>query len=307
MMNCTIENNCTHTKPGFFEDSFGLFFFCLLTNFCFGFLTLVALASYRCVRLRRHGKHTVGVVQSSETKIQKTKDGTITLYILNVVFQVQHCQETLDTTEECNPVCEDGMTMDSDKQPNKKDPESWIFIRKNVSVPTLEIYNEAVETSKVMLIFDPKSPRSSATPVCVVVNQQSNTCCSVFGRIFCIIFVGMHLVALLCFGCTLLFSVFMIWLYNVKHESVLQGLFTCMVAILPSFMLGCCIYCCRKDHGNTQDELDGVDLEEVAAANSLPYMINSTENYDLEYTSGEVDSDVLQCEITTMDHDKMLV
>ena len=231
----------------------------------------------------------------------------MTFYILNVVFQVQSCQETLDTTEECNPVNEDGMPMDSDKQPNRKVPESWMFIRKNVSVPTLEAFNEALETCRVMMTFDPKLPCSSATPVCVVVNQQSNTCWSVFGKTVCIIIVGMQLVGFLCFGSLLLNNVFMIWLYNVKLESVLQGLFTCMVAIMPSFILGCCIYHCHEEHENVQDELEGVDLEEVAAANSLPYMINNIQNHDLEYTSGEVENDELQCEITTTDHDKMMV
>ena len=199
------------------------------------------------------------------------------------------------------------MPMDSDKQPNRNDPESRMLICKNVRVPTLEVYNETVETSRVMIIFDPKSPCSSATPVCVILNQQSNTCCSVFCRTVAIIFVGMDLVFFLFSGYFLLYTTFMTLLYNIKHESVLQGLFTCMVAIMPSFILGGCIYDCHEEHGNVQDELVGVDLEEVAAANSLPYMINNIQNHDLECTSGEVDNDELQCEITTTDHGKMMV
>jgi hypothetical protein len=153
--------------------------------------------------------------------------------------------------------------MDSDKQPSRKYPESCMFIHKNVSVPTLEAFNEAVETRRVMMTFDPKSPRLSASPICVVVNQQSNTCCSVFGKIVSITFAFL----ILGFGCMYLVVAHITFQNIIKHESVLQGLFTCMVAIMPSFMLGYCIYHCCKDHGNTQDELEGVDLEEVAAAN----------------------------------------
>jgi hypothetical protein len=69
MVNCTIENNCTYTKPGSIIDNFVLFLFCLITNFYFGFLALAAHASYRYVRLHQYGKHTVGVVQSSKIEI----------------------------------------------------------------------------------------------------------------------------------------------------------------------------------------------------------------------------------------------
>ena len=101
----------------------------------------------------------------------------------------------------------------------------------------------------------------------------------------------------------ILFSAIITFQNNVKHESGLQRFFTCMVAIMPSFMLGCCIYRSYQIQGNYQDELDGVDLEEVAAANSMPFMIKNTQNQDHEYSTDGVDSEELSCEISIVDND----
>ena len=70
-----------------------------MVNFYLGLLAFFVLSLYRSERLCQYGKHTVGEVQSSNIEIQMTKDSNEILFILNVVFQVQHCQETLDTTE----------------------------------------------------------------------------------------------------------------------------------------------------------------------------------------------------------------
>ena len=91
-------------------------------------------------------------------------------------------------------------------------------------------------------------------------------------------------------GCFLLIIVQDIFQKYVKNESDLQCLHSYIVAIMPSFILGYCFYHFHKIHGSTQVDLESVDLEEVVTANLLPYVINHSQNNDLESTSGEVDN-----------------
>ena len=270
--------------------------FCFCADICFAFFGLGVIGFYRGERLRRYGKYTVGVVQSSKIEIEKPDYGDDTLYILEVVFQVQYCQKAVNRTVECNSVHELGGTTDSDNQYKRKDPENWFFMKKDINVLTLKTYNKAVEMRRVMMFYDPKSPRSSATLALVKRSQKFDT-----SSLFLVLFFTFYLVL----GCLMLYVAFDVVQYNINSESDLQFFFTCMVVIIPPIMLGCCIYCCCSGQGNTQDELAGVDLEEVVAANTMPYMINNTQDYNLECPSGAVDYDEFSCEITTICDDEM--
>ena len=311
MANHTADNN-DYTEKQIFSANFFwslliLLMFCVFVNICSALLCFFAkkwLLSFfdnrllKFMRLCRYGIQSVGAVQSSF--IRKDRGGN-KVYQIKVVFPV-HRKASSPAEDSTAPHEEAAVINSEEVQPKNKSPNDWIFVQQDHIIPSYNLFHEAMITKQIIMVFDPKSPCSNTLPACSL--AVPNSCCSrIFDSLFILFIVGIFLM----FVGFFLYMALTIIQEDVTNASGLQCLFTAMVAIMPSFMLGCCIYCCNEDHGNTQDELDGVDLEEVAAANSLPYMINNIQNHDLECTSGEVDNDELQCEITTTDHGKMLV
>ena len=124
----------------------------------------------------------------------------------------------LDTKIGYKAANKNDIAMVSDKQYERKDPIDWMFVCKNVRVPMLEIFNEATETHQIIIVCDPKFPHSNVSPACVVMNQQSNTCFSIFGRLILNISLGIYLGGALATGSFFFLIGIISFRLVVKHE-----------------------------------------------------------------------------------------
>ena len=237
----------------------------LSLNFCLGLLAFLAVLGVHVIcikfRLRRHGIHSVGVVQSHNIGEHLS---------LEVVFPVHR---KFLVSKKVYAIHDHDCSMESVNKLQGKDPDDWMIVQRSYTISSLEVFNEAVETRRIIVVFDPKSP-SHANPACEL--RLNKSCFSYICSIEMITttcFVGSALVS-----CALLLHVVITLLLDIfTKESARQQVFTCLVVITPFVLIAWCYNQTFKQLQSLNKEvhLNGDILEEIAIANSIPFLNNS--------------------------------